>query len=159
VVVRIAGLNSTKTMPSTARRLLLCSLALNLAFVVGATIVATSTSSSLDGGAFVRVERLATVLAPADASSLRTWAEVNRTAIQDAQMTYQAAQQKVREALRQEPFNITVLWAAMANARVARQKLDQIMEAVIVSAVAQMSLAGRLALASQNAHHGYPNTH
>jgi uncharacterized membrane protein len=142
----IAQLAPSVSPRGASRWLLLGSLALNLFFVgvaAAEAVRAPAPSSSWDRNVFVRVERLATTLAPSDASSLWVWIDVNRTAIQDSQTIYRAAQDQARAVLRREPFNVVALRAAMANTRAARQNFDQIIEEILATAAAQMSPAGR----------------
>ena len=71
----------------SSRWLLLGSLALNL-FFVGVAIamaVRAPTPSYWDRNVFIRVERLAATLPPADADILRSRINASRAAIEDAQ--------------------------------------------------------------------------
>jgi uncharacterized membrane protein len=100
-----------------SRWLLLGSLALNL-FFVGIAIamaVRAPAPSYWDRNVFVRVERLAATLPPADADILRGEINANRAAIADAQTAYHTAQDHIRNVLRQEPFDVEALRAAMAK--------------------------------------------
>jgi uncharacterized membrane protein len=77
-----------------SRWLLLGSLALNLFFVgvaAAMAIRAPAPPSRWDPDVFVRVERLATTLPPADADLLRGAIRTNRDAIDSAQSAYQNA--------------------------------------------------------------------
>ena len=78
----------------SSRWLLLGSLALNLFFVgiAIAMMVRAPAPSYWDRNVFVRVERLAATLPPADADILRGEINANRAAIENAQAAYHAAQ-------------------------------------------------------------------
>jgi uncharacterized membrane protein len=134
---------------SSSRWLLLGSLALNLFFVGVAVAFAirSPAPSSWDRDVFVRVERVAATLPPTDADLLRGQIKTNRQVIEDAQTNYRTAQDVIRETLRQDPFNAETLRAAMAKTRAARQTFDQTIQGVFAGSAAQMSSAGRHALA------------
>jgi uncharacterized membrane protein len=132
-----------------SRWLLLGSLALNLFFVGVALAMAirAPAPSYWDRDVFVRVERLAAALPPADADILRDRIKTNRETIGSAQTKYRSAQNTIRQALRREPFDAEAMRAAMAETRTARQTYDQAIQGVYADAAAQMSSAGRNALA------------
>jgi len=134
----------------SSRWLLLGSLALNL-FFVGVAIamaVRAPAPSYWDRNVFVRVERLAATLPPADAEILRGQINANRNAIADAQIAYHTAQDHIHEVLRQEPFDVETMRAAMAKTRTARQSFDQTVQGVFAGVAATISPAGRQALAN-----------
>jgi uncharacterized membrane protein len=134
----------------SSRWLLLGSLALNL-FFVGVAIamaVRTPAPSYWDRNVFVRVERLAATLPPADADILRGQISANRPAIEDTQIAYHKAQDHIHEVLRQEPFDVEAMRAAMAKTRTARQTFDQTIQGVFAGIAAAISPAGRQALAN-----------
>src|ERR1041385_420409 len=99
----------TISQPATRPRwLLLGSLALHLFFIgvaVALAIRAPSSPSTYDRDVFVRIERVAASLPPADGAVLRTEIESNHAAVQDAQRAHRAAQNVIRDALRQDPFD------------------------------------------------------
>ena len=68
-------------------------------------------------------------------------------AIEDTQTKYRTAQDVIRATLRQEPFDAAAMRAAMAKTRAARQNFDQVIQGVFAGTAAQMSSAGRHALA------------
>ena len=75
--------------------------------------------------------------------------------IEDAQTQYRAAQDQIRATLRQEPFDVEAMRAAMAKTRAARQSFDQVIQGVFAfSAVADVAgrpqRAGRLAAGPKN---------
>lgn len=136
--------------PNSSRWLLLGSLALNLFFVgiAIAMLVRAPASSFWDRNVFVRVERLAATLPPADADLLRGEINANRSTIETAQMAYHAAQDHIHDVLRQEPFDIGAMRTAMANTRAARQNYDQTIQGVFAVIAGKISPAGRQALAN-----------
>ena len=133
----------------TPRWLLLGSLALNLFFVGIAIAMAVRAPAppSWDRNVFVRVERLAATLPPADAASLRAAIDANRENLEAAQTQYHKAQDVIRAALRQDPFQLDGMRAAMTKSRAARQNFDQILQGTFADAASKMSHAGRLAMA------------
>jgi len=133
----------------SSRWLLLGSLALNLFFVGVALAMAVRAPAppAWDRNVFVRVERIAATLPPADADLLRGQIKANRDAIEDTQTKYQTAQDTIHATLRQQPFDADALRASMARTRLARQNFDQTIQGVFAGAAAQMSPAGRAALA------------
>jgi uncharacterized membrane protein len=133
----------------SSRWLLLGSLALNLFFVGVALALAVRAPAppSWDRNVFVRVERIAATLPPADADLLRGQIKANREAIESTQTIYQAAQDAIHATLRLEPFDDAAMRAAMAKTRAARQNFDQVIQGVFAGAAAQMSPAGRYGLA------------
>lgn len=142
-------LSPSMTARGSSRWLLLGSLALNLFFIGVAIAMAVRAPAppSWDRNVFVRVERIAASLPVADADLLRGQVKASQDGIEKAQSTYRAAQDTIRTILRQEPFDAAALQAAMAKARAARQDFDQSIQAVFAGSAAQMSPAGRKALA------------
>ena len=133
----------------SSRWLLLGSLALNLFFVGVALAMAVRAPAppSWDRNVFVRVERIAATLPPADADLLRGQIKANRDSIEDTQTKYQTAQDTIHATLRRQPFDADALRASMARTRLARQNFDQTIQGVFAGAATQMSPAGRAALA------------
>jgi uncharacterized membrane protein len=134
---------------TSSRWLLLGSLALNLFFVGIALAMAirAPASPAWDRNVFVRVERIAATLPPADSDLLRGQIAANRVTIEEAQTRYRAAQDTIRATLRQDPFEPAAMRAAMAQTRAARQNFDQTIQGVLAELASQMSSAGRHALA------------
>jgi uncharacterized membrane protein len=133
----------------SSRWLLLGSLALNL-FFIGIAIamaVRAPAPSYWDRNVFVRMERLAATLPPADADILRGEINAGRAAIESAQTSYHSAQDRIHEVLRQEPFEVEALRAAMAKTRATRHTFDQTIQDVFANIAARVSSAGRQALA------------
>lgn len=133
----------------SSRWLLLVSLALNLFFVGVAVAMAVRApaSSYWDRDVFVRVERLAATLPPADADLVRSAMNANHAAIAEAQIKYHDAREHIHTVLRQEAFDPAALRAAMAETRAARQAYDQVIHGVFATTATRMSPAGRQALA------------
>src|ERR1700741_1933472 len=137
------------TERGSSRWLLLGSLALNL-FFVGVAIamaVRAPAPSYWDRNVFVRVERLAATLPPADPDILRGEINANRSAITDSQIAYHKAQDSIHEVLRQEPFDVETMRAAMAKTRAARQAFDQNVQGAFAAIATKIPPAGRHALA------------
>jgi uncharacterized membrane protein len=135
---------------SGSRWLLLGSLALNLFFVgvaLAMAIRAPAPPPRWDPNVFVRVERLAATLPQADANVLRGAVKAHHDAIENAQTKYQEARKNIHAALREDPFQIEHLRAAMAETRAARQAYDQVIQGVFADIAASMSSAGRHAVA------------
>lgn len=133
-----------------SRWLLLGSLALNLFFVgvaLAMAIRAPAPPPRWDPNVFVRVERLAATLPAADATLLRGAVQANRTMIDEAQSRYHAARDRIHATLREDPFKVEDLRAAMAETRAARQSYDQVIQRVFADVAAEMSPAGRRAVA------------
>lgn len=132
------------------RWLLLGSLALNLFFVgvAAAIAVRTPAPSYWDPNVFVRVERLAATLPPADADILSMQIKANHAAIDDTQTRYHSTRQQIHDLLRQEPFDVEAMRAAMAQTRAARLTFDQTVQGVFADIAAKISPAGRQALAN-----------
>jgi uncharacterized membrane protein len=137
------------TTRGSSRWLLLGSLALNLFFVGVAVAMAVRAPAppTWDRNVFVRVEHIADTLPPSDADLLRGQINANRQIIDEAQTKYHSAQDAIHAALRREPFDVDAMRAAMAQTRAARQSFDQVIQGVFAFSAAQMSLAGRKALA------------
>jgi uncharacterized membrane protein len=135
----------------SSRWLLLGSLALNLFFIgIGIAILIRGPAppSPWDRNVFVRIERMAATLPPADANVLRGSIDNTRQALENAQTDYRSAQDQIREAMRQEPFSVENMRAAMGRTRAARQNFDQILQGAVADAAAKMSPSGRQALAN-----------
>ena len=132
-----------------SRWLLLGSLALNLFFVGIAVAMAIRAPAppTWDRNVLVRIERIASTLPSSDADLLRGALTSNRQALESAQSDYRTAQNQIRETLRQEPFAVEDMRAAMVKTRAARQNFDQVLQGIFADTAARMSPAGRRALA------------
>jgi len=137
----------------SSRWLLLGSLALNLFFIGIAVAIAIRPApapapTSWDPDVFVRMERIATTLPADDAAILRAQINVDRSGLAAAQSAWQADRVKIREMLRQEPFDPAALREAMTRTRADRQSYDQIVQNLFAQAASKMSHEGRLTLAN-----------
>jgi uncharacterized membrane protein len=133
-----------------SRWLLLGSLALNLFFVgvaVAMAVRAPAPPPRWDPNVFVRVDRLSQTLPPADADILRGAFQANHDRIAAAQSAYQAARNGIRETLRQDPFQVADMRAAMAKTRAARQAFDEVIQGVFADTAPKLSSAARHAVA------------
>lgn len=137
------------TIRVSSRWLLLGSLALNLFFIGVAVALAVRSPAppTWDRDVFVRTERLAATLPPADADILRGEIKAHRDTIESLQNKYSMAREAIRDTLRQDTFDPTAMRAAMAQTRAARQAFDQTIQGVFAGSAARMSPAGRKALA------------
>jgi uncharacterized membrane protein len=149
----IAHFAPTAMVRGSSRWLLLGSLALNLFFVGVAVAIAVRSPSlsAWDRNVFVRVDRLAATLPQSDADLVRRQMQAHHAAIADAQERYFDARDGICSTLRQDPFKVEDMRAAMAKARAARQNYDQVIQGVFADLSAQMSPAGRHALADWRA--------
>jgi uncharacterized membrane protein len=143
-----------------SRTVLFVSLALNLFFlgVLGATAVRQlwlQPPAALEPSrsAAERIDRLAATLSAPDAEKLRTEFRAREQILEAAHAAYRRAQERVRAALRAEPFDVAAVRSAMAETRAARQALDLALHEVISTAAAQMSPAGRNSLADWSPPH------
>jgi uncharacterized membrane protein len=147
----MSAINMSPAMTSrgSSRWLLLGSLALNLFFigVAVAMFVRAPGPPTWDRNVFVRVERIAASLPLSDANILREQIKAGHDAVEDTQGKFRASQDTIRAMLRKEPFDIAAVEEAMAKARTARQNFDQTIQGVFANSAAQMSPAGRQALA------------
>jgi hypothetical protein len=136
---------------NSSRRLLLGSLALNLFFfgVAIAMVVRAPALPHWDCDVFDRVERLAAMLPRADAALLRAQLAANRDVIESTQSTYHAAEEAIHETLRQSPFEVGAMRAALAKTSAARQDLDRVIQRIFAVATKQMSPTGRHVLAGR----------
>jgi len=137
----------------SSRWLLLGSLALNLFFIgiaLAMTVRPTSapTPTTWDPDVFVRMERIAQTLPAADAAVLRAQIDSSRSAVANAQSTWQGDRDSIRDTLRKEPFDAATLRSVMARTRADRQSYDQALQNLFAEAASKMSHEGRLALAN-----------
>jgi uncharacterized membrane protein len=145
----IAQLAPLSAARGASRWLLLGSLALNL-FFVGVTVamaVRAPPPRAWDRNVFVRVDHIAATLPQADAAVLKAQIQAAHEAIATAQRDYRAAQDTIRATLRDDPFNAAAMRETMAKTRAARQNFDQTIQGAFATAAAEMSPAGRHALA------------
>ncbi len=137
----------------SSRWLLLGSLALNLFFIGIAVAMAIRPApapppSTWDPDVFVRMERIAATLPADDTAILRAQINVDRSGLAAAQSAWQGDRVKIREVLRQEPFDPAALRSAMTQTRADRQSYDDIVQNLFAQAASKMSREGRLVLAN-----------
>jgi uncharacterized membrane protein len=134
---------------SPSRWLLLVSLALNLFFIgiAGSTLARHWLAKPVDRSDAARFERIAATLPATDADRLRAQFAAQRTAIEAGRQAIGQKQERIRTALRAEPFDADALRAAMAESRAARETFYQVLQGVISTAASDMSPAGRSKLA------------
>ncbi len=146
---------SARLPDNPSSRWLAASLALNLFFVsiagaVGARhylMPQTAARTPIDRSIGGRIERLAATLPQADAEIMRNMYRAQAVAIEPRQETYRRAQDKVRQTLRAQPFDVNAMRTAMIEARGARQAFDQSVQDFIATTADTMSSAGRGKLA------------
>ena len=137
----------------SSRWLLLASLALNLFFVgIAVAMIRAPASPTWDRDVFVRIERIAATLPPADADLLRGEVNTRRQALEDAQHQFLTAREQIHTALRRDPFSAEDMRAAMTKTRAARQNFDQTLQGIFANAASRMSNSGRNALADWPPH-------
>lgn len=142
---------ASSPLRSGSRWLLFGSLALNLFFIgvaIAFAIRGPGPAHRWNRDVFVRVERLAATLPKADGDIVRKAMQANHDVVANAQAAYLGAREDIRETLRQDPFNVDAMRAAMTKARAARQAYDRALEDVFADAAAKMSSTGRHALAN-----------
>jgi uncharacterized membrane protein len=134
---------------------MLASLALNLFFIgtIGALIYRHYTtppvtiSVPLDRSAAGRIERIAATLPVTDAEVLRAEYRAKATTLDAARSDFENTIDDIRQTFRVEPYNGESTRTAMASARAARQRFEELLHEVIASSAAKISAAGRLKLA------------
>ena len=94
-----------------------------------------------------RIERLAASLPPADGDRLRAAMQAASGGIAAALDEFRAAQDRVRAALRADPFDPAALRQAMQEAQVRHAAMGAAIQEVVATAAARMSPAGRAGLA------------
>jgi uncharacterized membrane protein len=132
----------------THRALLFGSVALNL-FFIGITIalLVRSPTPSPPRNVATRIEQLAQTLPPDDGAKLRGAYSLEHTDVNAARTAYEKARDGIRAVLRREPFDPAAMADAMTKTRAARQQFDQALQGMIAKAAAEMSPAGRQAMA------------
>jgi uncharacterized membrane protein len=144
------------------RWLLLTSLALNVLFAGAAGAVAVRYTGTvpltqvaqIDHDAANRLNRIAATLPAADAQIMQAELRADAEKIASAQVDLRLARQALRDSLRAEPFDANAMRAAMAASRAARANFEQVLQGMIVTAAAKMSVVGRNKLADWSATRG-----
>lgn len=133
---------------TTSRALLFGSLALNL-FFIGAAIalLIRDPIPSPPRNIATRIEELAKSLPPADGAKLRGAYARDHTEVNVARTEYEKARDGIRAVLRREPFDAAAMQEAMSKTRAARQQFDEALQGMIAKTAAEMSPAGRRAMA------------
>jgi uncharacterized membrane protein len=131
---------------------LLLSVALNvfLAAVIVAHLAAhrpRGPERGPGGGMGPRIDRMAASLPAPDGEKLRAAFAARAESVRSATSAFRQSQAAVRQALRAEPFEPAALAAAMAESRMKRLALEQELQTVVATAVAEMSAEGRAKLA------------
>jgi uncharacterized membrane protein len=133
---------------TTSRALLFGSLALNLFFAGCAiALLVRGPDAQPPRNVATRIEELARSLPPADGAKLRGAYSRDHTEVNVARADYEKARDSIRAVLRQEPFDAAAMADAMSKTRAARQQFDQALQGMIAKAAADMSPAGRSAMA------------
>ncbi len=144
------------------RSLLLLSLALNVLFAGAAGAVAVRYTGTvplarvaqIDHDAANRLNRIAATLPAADAEIMQAELRGDAVKIAGAQADLRLSQQALRDSLRAEPFDANAMRAAMSASRTARENFEQVLQGVIATAAAKMSVVGRNKLADRSAMRG-----
>jgi uncharacterized membrane protein len=131
----------------------LVSLALNLFFIgVSAT---HAVRNQLDGsGHFkpgLRLDAMVDTLPSADGTKLRAALDADMDKVTVAHDAYGQAQEAARKILQSEPFDRQAFETALADIRVKRELLQQVLQNVVVKAAPTMSPEGRQRLADWTA--------
>jgi uncharacterized membrane protein len=137
-----------------SRRLVLWSLGFNLFFIglIGALllrlfVVPPPTPAPLDRSAKARIERMAESLPPADAELMRAEYRAKAGPVDVARAEFERNIDAVRTTFRAEPYDGNATRGAMTEARTAYQKFQALLQDIVASAAAKMSVAGRQKLA------------
>lgn len=144
------------------RWLLLTSLALNVLFAGAAGAVAVRYTGTvplthvaqIDHDAANRLNRIAASLPAADAGVMQAELRADAEKIAGAQADLRLSRQALRDSLRAEPFDANAMRAAMTASRTARENFEQVLQGVIATAAAKMSVVGRNKLADWSAARG-----
>jgi uncharacterized membrane protein len=134
--------------------LLLASLALNLFFVAGLVThelrarwsAEEATEASPRSDARVKIERLAATLPQPDGDRLRAAVTTHEADLAPLRAAVHTTHDRVRRALRAEPFDEAALRRAMSELRTARLALETGLHDVIAGVAAEMSPPGRAGL-------------
>ncbi|HVV81220.1 MAG TPA: periplasmic heavy metal sensor [Pseudolabrys sp.] len=132
----------------THRALLFGSVALNLFFVgITVALLVRSPAPTPPRNVATRIEQLAQTLPPDDGAKLRGAYLREHTDVNAARAAYEKARDGIRAELRREPFDAAAMADAMSKTRAARQQFDLALQGMIAAAAAEMSPAGRQAMA------------
>jgi uncharacterized membrane protein len=139
---------ASQSREGAQRKGLLALLALNLFLIgiIGAFTVRyyiAEPAAHRKAGPARRIEAMSALLSPGDAAVLRVEFAKKSEVIERVSDAYRLAREKVRLALRAEPYSLEAMRAAMAEARTQRLQLEELMQEVIATAAAKMTLEGR----------------
>jgi len=137
------------------RWIALVSLAVNLFFIgtAGALIVrhywtpSVMVSAPIDRSAGARIERIAATLPSSDAEIMRAEFRAKAATLDAARTDFERAVDRIRETFRAEPYNEAATRVAMSEARVTKLRFDELLQDLIASSAAKMSVPGRAKLA------------
>lgn len=142
--------------PGYMRHLLLGSLTLNLVFAGAAGAMAVQHSTApptlqpvvgIKHGVEQHFDRIVASLPPDDARIMRAEFRAEAVKLAAAEAQIRLSEAAVRETLRAQPFDPAAVRDAMAETSAARDGFYQLVHAVVASATARMSAAGRETLA------------
>jgi uncharacterized membrane protein len=151
----IAGSSMLQGEDRSTRWLALVSLAINLFFIgtAGALIVrhywapSVMVSAPIDRSAGARIERIAATLPSTDAEVMRVEFRAKATMLDAARTDFERAVNRIRETFRSEPYNEAATRVAMSEARLTKLRFDELLQDLIASSAAKMSVTGRAKLA------------
>ena len=153
---------------SRVRWLFVTSLALNVFFVgaagavafrySGAGTVPLSNVAQINRDVANRLNEIAASLPVADAEVMRSELRTNAVKVASAQADLRLSREELRNDLRAEPFDAGALSAAMAANRAARENFELVLNGVLVTAAAKMSVVGRNKLADWSTTRGRAST-
>lgn len=133
------------------RWLLVISLALNLFFIGIAGSMAArylfDTEVTAQRSDLSKIDQIAARLPTADGDLLRAEYARQRDTVEAARDAIHQKQDKIRAALRTEPFDAAAMRAAQAESRAARESFYQVLHGVVLTAASRMSTVGRNKLA------------
>lgn len=150
------SLSANAKSSAHVRYLLVGSLALNLAFVGAAGAVAYRHVSAvpmqpvigLNHSVTQRMDQMVAILPADDAKVMRAVLRTDAAQLAAAETQMRVSHETLRNKLRAEPYDPAAVREALAETSAARDRFFQLLEDVITSATAQMSLAGRQTLAN-----------
>jgi uncharacterized membrane protein len=139
----------------SSRWLLFASLALNLFFIgIGGALLVRGTGigtptevAPIDRSVGGRVARIAATLPREDGDKLRAAYQAYRLELDDTNTAYRRAQDRVRQTLRAQPFDVSALRTAMTAMQTARQDYDRRLQDFFARLAADISPTGRQKLA------------
>jgi hypothetical protein len=113
-------------------------------------------AAPIDRSASARIERIAMTLPISDAEIMRAEFQANAATLDSARSNFDEKIDRIRETFRAEPYNIETTRSAMAEARSARQRFEELLQDVVASSAAKMSASGRAKLAQYSSNGAAP---